>query len=170
MKMRKTVCTIFLYVAVMASCGLAAAQDHGIDSLYERFSGESGYTSVTYGSRMLKMMKEGGSEQLQGLLDNLDVIRVISTSKFCRELETSARRVVEKDCYELISEVRDGGCYSAFYFKDEPSGKSSFIMIVADRKSATVLDIYGKFEVNEISRLMVVPDTVLGEKRKDKAN
>ena len=168
MKMKKTVCTIFLFAAVMVSCGLAAAQDRGIDSLYERFSGKSGYTSVTYGSRMLRMMKEGGSEQLQGLLDNLDVIRAISTSKFCRELETSARDVAEKDSYELVSEVRDGGCYSAFYFKDEPSGKSSFIMIVADSKSATVLDIYGRFEINEISRLMIVPDTVLGETRKGK--
>ena len=43
-------------------------------------------------------------------------------------------------------------------------------MIVADSKSATVLDIYGRFEINEISRLMIVPDTVLGEKRKDNAN
>ena len=168
MKMKKTICSIFFSAAVLMSCMSAAAQGRGMDRLYSEFSGKEGYTSVTYGSRMLRMMKEGGSEQLQGLLDNLDVIRVISTSKFCRELETSARDVAEKDSYELVSEVRDGGCYSAFYFKDEPSGKSSFIMIVADSKSATVLDIYGRFEINEISRLMIVPDTVLGETRKGK--
>ena len=161
--MKKTICSIFLLAAVLMSCMSAAAQGRGMDRLYGEFSGKEGYTSVTYGSRMLRMMKEGGSKQLQDLLDNIEVIRVISTVGFCDELETSAKCAVVKDSYELISEVREGDRCNAFYFKDEPSGNSSFLMIAADGRSVTVLDIYGRFEVNEISMLAVVPGRVLGE-------
>ena len=109
--------------ALLAASALSvSARERGIDSLFSAHSGEKGYTSVTYGSRMLKMMQDGASAQLRRLLENIDVIRIISTS-------------------------------TAFFFKEECGDKSSFMMITSDSRSTAVLDIYGVFDIKDISSL-----------------
>ena len=77
---------------------------------------KKGYTSVTYGSRMLKMMQDGASAQLRRLLENIDVIRIISTEEFPAELEKQAQETAADDCYELVSEVGSGEVSTAFFF------------------------------------------------------
>lgn len=136
----------------------AAAQERAVDSLFTRYTRAEGYTSVIYGKKMLEMMKDGASTGLQALLDGIEVIRIIS----CRDaqhstLASEAAEAAENGHYELVSQVNRDGSSSAFYFKDDPCGKSSFLMVsVSDGKEA-VLDIYGVFDIKDISRLSAIP-------------
>jgi len=140
--------------ALLAASALSvSARERGIDSLFSAHSGEKGYTSVTYGSRMLKMMQDGASAQLRRLLENIDVIRIISTEEFPAELEKQAQETAADDCYELVSEVGSGDVSTAFFFKEECGDKSSFMMITSDSRSTAVLDIYGIFDIKDISSL-----------------
>ena len=102
---------------------------------------------------MLKMMQDGASAQLRRLLENIDVIRIISTEEFPAELEKQAQETAADDCYELVSEVGSGEVSTAFFFKEECGDKSSFMMITSDSRSTAVLDIYGVFDIKDISSL-----------------
>ena len=152
MKLSKII-LVFLFSAQFLS---AASQERGIDSLFREHAGKKGYASVVYGSRILKMMGEGASVQVKELLDNIDVIRIISTEVFSGDLRDEAVGIAGSGCYELISEVTDDAVSTSFFFKEEPDGKSSFLMVTFSGTVSAVLDVYGKFDVRDISKLSAI--------------
>ena len=152
MKLLKIIC-VFLFSAFFLS---AAAQERGIDSLFREYAGKKGYTSVVYGSRMLKMMGDGASVQVKELLYNIDVIRIISTETFGRDLRDEALGIADDSSYELVSEVKDDEVSTSFFFREEPCGKSSFLMVTFSGTASAVLDVYGKFDVRDISKLSAI--------------
>ena len=72
---------------------------------------------------------------------------------YAAELERQAQETAADDCYELVSEVGSGDVSTAFFFKEECGDKSSFMMITSDSRSTAVLDIYGIFDIKDISSL-----------------
>lgn len=134
---------------------LSYGQDRPVDTLFGAHAGESGYTSVTYGSKMLGMMKKDADKKLAELLDGIKIIRMISGSPE-HPLRDEARAIAKKAGYELISAIDENGSSTAFYFKEESGYRSSFLMITSGDKGDTVLDIYGKFDIRDISRLSVM--------------
>lgn len=150
--------SLAVILLVMALSGLPAiGQDRQIDSLFSVHVKEKGYTSVIYGRKMLEIMKDNSSCELRQLLDDINVIRIISSPTFVEQLREEAVEVAEHSCYELISMTRDDVRSAAFYFKQEPDGSSSFLMVSTDLEGTAVLDINGIFDVKDISRLSEIP-------------
>lgn len=126
-----------------------------IDSLFIRHSGEVGFSSVSYGDKMLSIMKASvADEGTRRLLGQLKLIRILvcreqgGTEKlFLSELDSISAR------YGSISEVADDGKVTKFLLKSEDGGLSSFLMISESADAVTALDIYGNFDVKDISRL-----------------
>lgn len=134
----------------------ATAQERPADSIFGRFSGEKGYTSVNYGKKMLAMMKDGASDELSALLDKIELIRIISSESNGATLSQQAYATAENGGYELISSVTKEDTDTSFLLRDEPDGRLSLLMISLAAGKCVVLDIYGIFDVRDISRLSTI--------------
>ncbi len=139
-----------------------SAQNH-MDGFFDSHSGRQGYQTVIYGKRMLEMMKDGASSDVKALLDRIRIIRIVSCSSADDSIISVARRDV-KLCskYEIISQINENGSLSEFYIS-EGEGKLkdvSFVMIASSPQGSAVMEIIGKFDIKDISRL-----SVIGQKR-----
>lgn len=130
------------------------AQERDVDSIFDRHAGQSGYTSVTYGRKMLEMMKRNSSAEASEVISGLEVIRILTCKgEKSGALLEEAGNTARTYGYELISQVGEDTVSTAFFFKDESKGKSSFLMVSGSPEETTVLDIYGEFDIRDISRI-----------------
>lgn len=135
-----------------------SAQNH-MDGFFDSQSGKQGYQTIIYGKRMLDMMKSGTSSDVKSLLDRIRIIRIISCAKPDDQIVTFARKDVRNSGrYEIISQINENGNLSEFYISDEGSKNDdiSFVMIASSSQGSAVMEIIGKFDVKDISRLSVI--------------
>lgn len=137
------------------------AQPSDLDEVYEEYAGKKGYESYIYGKRMISMMQENASSDVKKLLAGIDMIRIISTTGDEGSLRSDVLEAI-KDDYELISRMDEGGTTSRFYLFDtgNKQDKMSFVMVSSTSDSCVILEIIGKFDVKDISRL-----SSIGQKR-----
>ena len=96
---------------------------------------------------------------MKSLLDRIRIIRIISCAKSDDQIVTLARKDVRNSGrYEIISQINENGNLSEFYISDEGSKNDdiSFVMIASSSQGSAVMEIIGKFDVKDISRLSVI--------------
>ena len=137
------------------------AQPSELDEIYEEYVGKKGYESYVYGKRMISMIQENASDDVRKLLAGIDMIRIISTAGDEGSLRSDVLEAI-KDDYELISRMDEGGASSRFYLYDtgDKRYRMSFVMVSSTSDSCIILEIIGKFDVKDISRL-----SAIGQKR-----
>ena len=140
---------------------IAFAQSSDLDEVYEGYAGKEGYESYIYGKRMISMMQENASSDVKKLLGGIDMIRIISAVEDSGSLQSEVISAIEGD-YELISRMDEGGSSSRFYLYDtgDKHSKMSFVMVNSTSDSCVILEIIGRFDVKDISKL-----SVIGQKR-----
>lgn len=155
--MRKLLNILSLLIIPMVSF----AQMSDLDKVYEGYAGKEGYESYIYGKRMISMMQENASSDVKKLLGGIDMIRIISAVEDSGSLQSEVLRAIEGD-YELISRMDEGGSSSRFYLydTDDKHSKMSFVMVNSTSDSCVILEIIGRFDVKDISKL-----SVIGQKR-----
>lgn len=155
--MRKLLNILSLLIIPMVSF----AQMSDLDKVYEGYAGKEGYESYIYGKRMISMMQENASNDVRKLLDGIDMIRIISAVGDSGNLQSEVLSAIEGD-YELISRMDEGGSSSRFYLYDtgDKHSKMSFVMVNSTSDSCVILEIIGRFDVKDISKL-----SVIGQKR-----
>lgn len=146
---------LFILALVILPLGLSAQTS--MDDIYDDYAGKKGYQSVVYGKKMITMMKENASSDVRKLLSGISIIRIISHEGTETDLYDDARAVASKE-YELISRMDDEGSSSLFYLyeTDDEDDDMSFVMIVSGQDSIVVLEIIGRFDVKDISKLSVI--------------
>lgn len=131
-----------------------SAQSSELDGIFDEYAGRKEYQSVIYGKTMLGMMKENASDDVRDLLDGIKMIRIISCKGESEVLCDMVHAIVRRQ-YERISMVSGEGTVSQFYLYDPESAKKdmSFVMTVEGEKESVVMEIIGKFDVKDITRL-----------------
>lgn len=133
----------------------ALAQEKDIGTLFRKYSGIKGYSTVTYGRKMLDIIKDGASPSLTRLLDNIDTITILSSQHAGPAAE--AKDIAKWSGYELITDRQnEDGSSNSFYLKDGKDGNSSFLMISSGDKESIILNIYGRFSIKDISSLTAI--------------
>lgn len=137
------------------------AQSSDLDVVYQDYAGRKGFQSIVYGKRMISMMQENASNDVKKLLSGIDMIRIISGAGGEDGLCADVLEAI-KDDYELISRMDEGGTSSRFYLYDtgDKHDKMSFVMVNSTPASCVILEIIGKFDVKDISKL-----SAIGQKR-----
>ena len=137
------------------------AQMSDLEKIYEEYAGKEGCESYIYGKRMISMMQENASNDVKKLLGGIDKIRIISAVGDSGSLQSKVISAIEGD-YELISRMDEGGSSSRFYLYDtgDKHSKMSFVMVNSTSDRCVRLEIIGKFDVKDISKL-----SVIGQKR-----
>ena len=152
--MRRLLIILSLLIIPLA----ASAQTSALEKVDEKYAGKEGYQSYIYGKRMISMMQENASSDVKKLLDRIEMIRIIThTGKDIDSLYSEALAAVRKD-YELISRMDEDGGRSMFYLYDTGNKKDnmSFVMINTTTHNCVILEIIGKFDVKDISKLSVI--------------
>ena len=155
--MRRLLSILSLLIIPMVSF----AQMSDLEKIYEEYAGKEGCESYIYGKRMISMMQENASNDVKKLLGGIDKIRIISAVGDSGSLQSKVISAIEGD-YELISRMDEGGSSSRFYLYDtgDKHSKMSFVMVNSTSDRCVILEIIGKFDVKDISKL-----SVIGQKR-----
>lgn len=137
---------------IVIPLGLSAQTS--LDDIYEDYAGKKGYQSVIYGKKMITMMKENASSDVRRLLNGISMIRIISHSGSETALYDDVKDIVRKE-YDLISRIDEEGNSSLFYLYEDDD-EMSFVMISSGEESKVILEIIGRFDVKDISKLSII--------------
>ena len=152
---------LLIILSLLTVTATAFSQTSNLDKVYEEYAGKKGYQSFIYGKRMISMMQENASSDVRKLLGGIDMIRIISFSGEDSELSSDVQNAIGGD-YELISRMDEDGVRSMFYLYDtgNKNDRMSFVMINITSSDCVILEILGKFDVKDISKL-----SAIGQKR-----
>ena len=153
MKMKRS---LIIFILSILPLGLSA-QSSILDYVFEDYAGKKEYQSVIYGKTMLSMMKDNASSDVKDLLDGIKMIRIISYKGEAEVLCDRVLNIIRND-YRLVSRITGDGKVSNFYLYEPDSSKRdmSFVMTVSGPQESVVLEILGKFDVKDITRLSVI--------------
>ena len=148
--------SLIIFILSILPLGLSA-QSSILDYIFEDYAGKKEYQSVIYGKTMLSMMKDNASSDVKDLLDGIKMIRIISYKGEAEVLCDRVLNIIRND-YRLVSRITGDGKVSNFYLYEPDSSKKdmSFVMTVAGPEESVVLEIIGKFDVKDITRLSVI--------------
>ena len=139
---------------IILPLGLSAQTS--MDDIYDDYAGKKGYQSVVYGKKMITMMKENASSDVRRLLNGITMIRIISHEGPETALYDDARKIVREE-YDLVSRMDEEGSSSLFYLyetdDEDEDDDMSFVMIASGPESKVVLEIIGRFDIKDISKL-----------------
>lgn len=153
MKMKRS---LIIFILSILPLGLSA-QSSILDYIFEDYAGKKEYQSIIYGKTMLSMMKDNASSDVKDLLDGIKMIRIISYKGEAEVLCDRVLNIIRND-YRLVSRITGDGKISNFYLYEPDSSKRdmSFVMTVSGPQESVVLEILGKFDVKDITRLSVI--------------
>ena len=148
--------SLIIFILSILPIGLSA-QSSILDYIFEDYAGKKEYQSVIYGKTMLSMMKDNASSDVKDLLDGIKMIRIISYKGEAEDLCDEVLSIIKQD-YRLVSRITGDGKVSNFYIYEPNSSKKdmSFVMTVSGPEESVVLEIIGKFDVKDITRLSVI--------------
>ena len=131
---------------------------------FDRYSKAEGFSSVQLERKMMRMMSrqasERGDEKLSELLRGLESIRIVALDGGDgQQFMADAEALVNHANYHfqmVMSESRDGQV-TRFYLRDAiPPGYSELVMLTSGPKETVAVNIYGQFDLKQVSRLSTI--------------
>lgn len=128
---------------------------------FDRYSAAEGFTSVQLERKMMRMMSrqaaEKGDEGLAQLLDGIQYIRIVAldggdAERFIADAERLAANPAHK--FQLVMSGTDEGQTTKFYIREaEFYNYSELLMLTYGAKETVAVNIYGNFDLKQVSRL-----------------
>ena len=131
---------------------------------FDRYSKAEGFSSVQLERKMMRMMSrqasERGDEKLSELLRGLESIRIVALDGGDgQQFMADAEALVNHANYHfqmVMSESREGQV-TRFYLRDAmPQGYSELVMLTSGPKETVAVNIYGQFDLKQVSRLSTI--------------
>ena len=131
---------------------------------FDRYSKAEGFSSVQLERKMMRMMSrqasERGDEKLSELFRGLESIRIVALDGGDgQQFMADAEALVNHANYHfqmVMSESRDGQV-TRFYLRDAiPPGYSELVMLASGPKETVAVNIYGQFDLKQVSRLSTI--------------
>ena len=164
--MKKPVFSLAITALVMISF-LTHAQSP-IDKIYEKYSGQEGFTAVNFTKEMFQMiqqMKMGDSinsdikdmkqmvDQLSGLkvlMYNFDSTKLLKAVAIYNEFAGA----YSSASYKELMSVQEGRQFVKFMTKQESTGKvTEFVMLLKDKNEVGVISLAGLIDLASISNM-----------------
>jgi hypothetical protein len=164
--MKKSVSILAIAAFVMISI-LTHAQSP-IDKIYEKYSGQDGFTAVNFTKEMFQMiqqMKIGDSvgddmNEMKHIVDQLSGIKVLmydfDSSQVVKAVAmyNEFAGVYPSSVYKELMTVQEGRQFVKFMTKQESAGKvSEFVMLLKDKNEVGVISLTGNIDLASISKM-----------------
>jgi hypothetical protein len=158
-KLKKTA----LLFALVVGFGTTLYAQSESDALFDRYSGQEGYTSVHITKYMFQLFAdietESEMEEFREMAAQIDRIKILtaeddSTSnsraaKFYREINKS----IPLDKYEELMVVNDGDEQVHMYIIKNGKNISEFLMLVSEPESSVMISITGDIDLDKLAAL-----------------
>lgn len=139
---------------------LACSQNYSW-KFFDRYSSESGFTSVQLERKMMRMMSrqasEQGDKQLAELLDGIHYIRIVAVEGGDAEqfvADAVALATDSKAKFEMVMSSSDDGQVTKFYLRQaEFYTYSELLMLTYGPRETVAVNIYGDFDLKRVARL-----------------
>lgn len=145
---------ILLFIVPVA----ASAQQKCFMSLYNKYSGQSGYTSMEITKTMIQMLKMSAGEDGDNgnVLDKINRIMVLACSNGPEDsMVSDVNTLPWNNYYNMIMNINSDGTQTRFFIDKEGTIDkiSEFLMIVQDEDSSVLINICGDMNINNISSI-----------------
>ncbi len=155
--------TFFILILMLAVGMMASAQD----SFAKQFKGKEGFSCVTIGKAAMKMMSSKGKLGREGFSGKLNIgnfadkverleIVASSTPEAAEKLSKECKKWIEKDNFESVIDVDEGGQQASIYARTGESsgdGKNIFLLLAQDKETSVII-IYGTMTLDDIQGVM----------------
>lgn len=120
---RLVISLILLVITTMA--GMAQVQ-----SLFEKYSGKSGVTTVYVSPQMLKMLSTIPVNGHNVKTSDIESVRVLTTSNsdIINQINAELKAIAKKEGYEIMVSANEGSEKTDIYSKTLSNGSSNFIV------------------------------------------
>lgn len=128
---------------------------------FDHYSKADGFSSVQLERKMMRMMSrqaaEKGDEKLAELLNGIEWIRIVALNggdgqQFMADAEELATDPFYR--FQLVLSESSDGQMTRFYLREaEFSRNSELLMITSGPREMVVVNIYGLFDLKQVSRL-----------------
>ena len=142
---------------------LARAQDVSW-RFFDRYSKAEGFSCVQLERKMMRMMSrqaaEKGDKKLAELLDGIQYIRIMALdggdrTQFLKDAEELASDPVFK--FQLVMSESSDGQTTRFYLREAVfNNYSELLMLTYGPKETVAVNIYGRFDLKQVSRLSTI--------------
>ncbi len=128
------------------------------------YSNNEDVTAIEIGPAMTKMLattlRKSGNMQSADMMASITSLNILVESGKEFDFFTDMFDVADKfEGMELISTVDRIGEYSRFYFSEEESDESEFLMCVRRKQNRILLYITGDFTIADITELATLQDS-----------
>lgn len=150
---------VLIAIAILPMLGMA--QESQLNKIFDKYSGQEGYTSVYITSYMFDLFAKVADEEgedFENVTKGLEAIKILTVSddlstdkrsSFYHEIKDALPASVYKD----FMIVKDGGQEITFKVKDEGKKISEFVMIVKDEREPVLLFLQGDIDLANLSKM-----------------
>ena len=154
--MKRAIVLFVLCTVTLVSFG----QSNPIDALFDKYSGEDGFTTVYISSRMFSLIAQVDldDEELQETMQNLKSIRILTVSDSLLNRKINFFKELTKDldlsAYEELMVVKDGNKDLQFLIREKGKRIEELLMIGGgDEGGNILLSIKGDLDMENIANI-----------------
>jgi hypothetical protein len=160
--MKKLTLRSLMFALVMFPMVLSA-QSSSIDKLFDKYSGEEGFTSVNISKSMfaffakLEGIEDDDFNEMQEVIDNLDGLKILSCdSKDSRKLENfrdGVNSLLKSNKFEELMVMKEQNSEVKFMIKNEGDDIVELLLIAIEEDDIAVISFFGIIDLQAISKL-----------------
>ena len=140
---------------------VASAQESQLNSLFNKYSGQEGYTSIHITEHLFNMFKDVNSEQqekeFKDAVSGLEAIKILvadeEKGEAVAQFENELSSIFSNDLFKELMVIRDGEETVAFFIKENEGFINEFAMKVTGSGEPFLLFLKGNIDLEKISSL-----------------
>lgn len=152
---------IILYTLLFLSPIIASAQTSQVELLFDKYSGQEGYTSVHITKYMFdmfaKIADDEEDKEFKEVTSKLTSIKILTVDKAEANRKESFYDEISKTIstpeYQDLMIVKDGDEEIKFLVKDKNDKISELVMIIGENGEGTMISLLGDINLKDISKL-----------------
>lgn len=160
--MKKRIIKSLILVLVMFPL-ILSAQSSSIDKLFEKYSGQDGFTSVNISKSMfaffakMEGIEDKDFNEMQSVIDNLNGLKILTCdSRNPERLENfrnGVTKILNDKNFEELMVMKESGKEVKFMIKNEGDDIVELLLIANEDNEVAVISFFGLIDLQAISKL-----------------
>ncbi len=139
-----------------------------MSKLFDKYNEKDGYTSVVITTDAIEINPGNDKEAIEfkELLDNVESVKIIKTKNV--EFYDKVMKIVKKNDYEQVIDIRESGEEIGFYMlKDETGNINEYLLAVKEEDEVIVISVLGDVNFDKVMGMTnMIKSKSCGDKKK----
>ncbi|MDA3891147.1 MAG: DUF4252 domain-containing protein [Salinivirgaceae bacterium] len=146
---------LIIAVAILTIQGMA--QQSQLNTLFDKYSGKEGYTSVYITSYMFELFsKLANEDDFDNVTKGLEAIKILTSDGSPAQKKAfyeDVNKALPASVYKDFMIVKDGAQEVIFKVRDEDDKITEFVMIVKDEYEPVLLFLQGDIDLAQVAKM-----------------